>query len=63
MLVRDSYGDTWKHRLFSHIIKHEKLPYMCIEHAFVYCIQYNNDTKHLEGTIKEAPEYYKYWED
>ena len=63
VLVRDSYGDIWKHRLFSHINKYEKFPYMCIGHAFSYCIPYNNDTKYLEGTTEEAPEYYKYWED
>ena len=63
VLVRDSYGDTWKHRLFSHINKHEKFPYMCIGHAFAYCIPYNNDTKYLEDTTEEEPEYYKYWDD
>lgn len=26
-------------------------------------IPYNDDTKHLVGTIEEAPEYYRYWED
>ena len=28
-----------------------------------YCIPYNDETKHLVGTNKEAPEYYRYWED
>lgn len=28
-----------------------------------YCIPYNDDTKHLVGTTKEAPEYYRYWEE
>ena len=31
--------------------------------ACVYCIPYNDDTKHLVGTKDEAPEFYKYWED
>ena len=26
-------------------------------------IPYNEDTKHLNGTSDEAPEYYRYWED
>ena len=26
-------------------------------------IPYNDDTKHLVGTTKEAPEYYQYWKD
>lgn len=32
-------------------------------HACVYCIPYNDETKHLVGTKDEAPEYYRYWED
>ena len=31
--------------------------------ACVYCIPYNDDTKHLLGTKDEAPEFYRYWED
>lgn len=63
VLVRDSYGDAWKCRLFSHIVKHEKFPYMCAGHAFVYCIPLNGETKHLIGTTEEAPTYYRYWEE
>ena len=29
----------------------------------VMAIPYNEETKHLVGTNKEAPEFYKYWED
>lgn len=28
-----------------------------------YCIPYNEDTKHLVGKLKDAPEFYRYWED
>ena len=28
----------------------------------VMAIPYNDDTKHLAGTNKEAPEFYRYWE-
>lgn len=28
---------------------------------FSYYIPYNDETKHLVGTTKEAPEFYKYW--
>ena len=28
-----------------------------------YCIPYNDETKHLVGTTKEAPEYYRYWDE
>ena len=63
VLVRDSLNDTWGCSLFSHIIKNNNFPYKCVENAFVYCIPYNDETKHLVGTTKEAPEYYRYWED
>ena len=29
----------------------------------VMAIPYNEDTKHLAGTNKEAPEFYRYWEN
>lgn len=29
----------------------------------VMAIPYNEETKHLAGTNKEAPEFYRYWED
>lgn len=63
VLVRDSLNDTWRCSLFSHIIKNDNFPYKCVGNAFVYCIPYNDDTKHLVGTTDEAPEYYRYWED
>ena len=63
VLVRDSLNDTWGCSLFSHIIKNDNFPYKCVGNAFVYCIPYNEDTKHLVGTTDEAPEYYRYWEN
>ena len=63
VLVRDSNDDIWGCSLFSHIIEHKSFPYRCVGNAFVYCIPYNNDTKHLVGTTEEAPEYYEYWEE
>ena len=62
VLVRDSLNDTWGCSLFSHIIKNDNFPYKCVGNAFVYCIPYNDETKHLVGTTDEAPEYYRYWE-
>ena len=50
VLVRDSYYDSWKCMLFSHIIKNKRFPYICVGHPFAYCIPYNDDTKHLVGT-------------
>lgn len=63
VLVRDSYYDSWKCMLFSHIIENEKFSYICVGHPFAYCIPYNNDTKHLVGTKAEAPDFYEYWKD
>ena len=63
VLVRDINNDTWGCSLFSHIIKNDNFPYKCVGNAFVYCIPYNDETKHLVGTTEEAPEYYRYWED
>lgn len=60
VLVRDRDIEHWMCNLFSHIINDE---YLCIGSCFIYCIPYNDDTKHLIGTKEEAPEYYRYWED
>lgn len=60
VLVRDRDIQHWICNLFSHIINDE---YLCIGSCFIYCIPYNDDTKHLVGTKEEAPEYYRYWED
>lgn len=60
VLVRDRDIQHWICSLFSHIINDE---YLCIGSCFIYCIPYNDDTKHLVGTKDEAPEYYRYWKD
>ena len=54
----------WGCDLFSHIDnKDYEFPYHCVGDNYIYCIPYNNETKHLVGTNKEAPEYYRYWEE
>ena len=63
VLVRDTAKYNWKCDLFSNIIKGAYYPYTCVGNAYICCIPYNNDTKHLVGTTEEAPEYYKYWEN
>ena len=63
VIGRDSNDDIWECSLFSHIREHESFPYRCVGNSFVYCIPYNDETKHLVGTTDEAPEYYEYWED
>ena len=61
VLVRDSRSDKWRCQLFSHILKDDDYFCACIYSSYTYgnCIPYNNDTKHLVGTVKEAPEYYR----
>ena len=53
--------DMWRCDLFSSYIETYACPNVCIGGSYTYCIPYNEDTKHLVGTTKEAPEYYKYW--
>ena len=63
VLARNDSED-WSCLFFSHIVRDEETyPYACGYDLFTQCIPYNNDTKHLIGTTKEAPEYYRYWED
>ena len=61
VLVRNLTDSKWRCNIFSHILQSDG--YMCIYAGWIYCIPYNEDTKHLVGTTEEAPEYYRYWED
>ena len=63
VLARNDRED-WSCVFFSHIGRDEgTYTYTCGCDWFTQCIPYNDDTKHLVGTAKEAPEYYRYWED
>lgn len=62
VLARNDRED-WSCVFFSHIVKDEETyPYACGYDWFTYCIPYNEDTEHLAGTNKEAPEFYRYWD-
>ena len=63
VLARNYCDDEWSCDFFSHINQEDFFPYVCIGPVWKCCIPYNDDTKHLVGTTKEAPEYYRYWED
>ena len=63
VLAKDSSTSLWKIELFSHMIKSRVFSCVCMHTNFMYCIPYNDDTKHLLGTADEAPKFYKYWED
>ena len=56
--------DVWTCDFYSHTENdiYGNNVYICIGDGGCI-IPYNDDTKHLVGTNKEAPEYYKYWED
>ena len=63
ILVRDGLFQEWKCNIFSHICKGDvNYPYIATNSGYSFCIPYNDDTKHLLGTTKRAPEYYRYWE-
>ena len=64
VLVKYLEDDYWTCDLFSNITKDGKIyPYLCVSGVYKYCIPYNDDTKHLVATNKEAPEFYRYWKD
>lgn len=62
VLARDDGSWEWKVNFYSHKIE-DAFPFKCVSGAYIFCIPYNEDTKHLVGTTDEAPEYYRYWED
>ena len=62
--VLSRYGteSNWMCTYFSHIIDKVN-PYVDCNGIIVHvCIPYNEDTKHLVGTKKDCPEFYKWWE-
>lgn len=48
VLVRDTKSDYWRATLFSHIDKNGL--YYCVWDSWIYCIPYNEKTKHLLNT-------------
>ena len=63
VLVKDTPAKLWNIGIFSHYVESDTFPYKCVGNYYKLCIPYNDDTKHLLGTTKEAPEYYRCWED
>ena len=63
VLIRDSKYEDWRCGIFSHIYNRGDYHFRTITAYYIYCIPYNDDTKHLVGTNEEAPEFYRYWED
>lgn len=63
VLVKDELKGEWGGAFFSHINKYiDDSKYCTLDDNYMFCIPYNDDTKHLICTTDEAPEYYRYWE-
>lgn len=60
VLVRKFSISEWRCGIFSH---HQFHWGVVFNDTYKFCIPYNAETKHLVGTKKEAPKYYRYWED
>lgn len=66
VLVRDRFTFEWRCAFYSHIMGIEgSTAVRCATTANSYtdCIPFNDETKHLVGTVYEAPEFYRYWEE
>ena len=66
VLCQPDNFSKWQCNLFSHIhpdYKNLDYPVHGMTNTFMYCIPYNDETKHLLDTTDEAPEFYRYWED
>ena len=66
VLVKEKYTFMWRCSFYSHIMGKEgstTVRYATTNDSYERCIPYNDETKHLVGTIYEAPEFYRYWEE
>ena len=63
ILARDSDKQSWTCEFFSHINNICKYSIIGLGLSYKWCIPYNEETKHLVGTKKDCPEYYKWWEE
>lgn len=62
VLVRGQNGQDWRAEFFGHIDSVFNMA-VCGACYWKQCIPYNEDTKHLVGTVKDCPEYYKWWKE
>ena len=61
VLVRNRKTEIWLTDMFTFHI--DEPVAKCITGAYMQCIPYNGDTKHLLGTTNDCPEYFKWWEE
>lgn len=69
VLVRDGADDDWQADFFSHVSDFQSIHsnevqnrFFCVSGHWGQCVPYNEETKHLIGTTKPAPEFYVTWE-
>lgn len=63
VLIRNLKEDKWRCEHFSYFTEIEDtFPCICSV-SYVFCVPYNDETKHLVGTSDEAPEYYRWWDE
>ena len=61
VLVRDSSLGVWGVDIFGYL--NDKYSCCFCSVRWNQCIPYNKETKHLVGTAKDCPKYYKWWEE
>lgn len=61
VLVRDTDYNNWRCGFFDGISRISNFKFRTTSSINTQCIPYNDDTKHLIGTTKDCPEYYKTW--
>ena len=64
VLVRCGPRKRWKCDFFCYINEDdENIRCFCLSYFWDQVIPYNDETKHLAGTLNDCPEYYKWWEE
>lgn len=61
VLVRDSSLGVWGVDIFGYLNDKRSCCFCSVR--WNQCIPYNEETKHLVGTAKDCPKYYKWWEE
>lgn len=61
VLVRDSSLGVWGVDIFGYLNDKHSCCFCSVR--WNQCIPYNKETKHLLGTAKDCPKYYKWWEE
>ena len=62
VLTRCDDSEKWDIDLFGYFDNIYK-GVCCLDAHLQMCIPYNDETKHLVGTKKDCPDYYKWWEE